>query len=290
MTNAANPRSVVRIEYASDERLAQAIGYNVRDRVSEGVRSTNTVLTFPLSVEVDAPGEMYLRAYPYAAAIVANIVDVLRIVHDGDIGVGALRLVAVDPFTPTIRRTLAWSYEPEVTLYQARRMAFGTPLAEVLTDDEIDVARRLLPIHLEGLQQQGFDVAIQRFRDSYERYQPSDSGRLLDIAIAFEALLLSDSPQKELSHRLAVRGARWLEVTLDARRATFTALKALYDVRSMIAHGVELSANDQKRRDLAMALAPGLLRKGLQYALEGRGPVGLKKEPLRRWWQDVELG
>jgi hypothetical protein len=177
LLDGANPRSVVRIEYASDERLAQAIGYTVRDRVSEGVRGTNAVLTFPLTVEVDAPGEVYLRAYPYAADVIASVVDVLRIAHSGDIGVGALRLVGAEAFTPTIRRTFAWSYEPEVTLYQVRRLAFGIPSDQVLTDEEIEVVRRLLPVHLAGLQQQGFDVAIRRFRDSYERYHPSDPGK-----------------------------------------------------------------------------------------------------------------
>lgn len=52
-----------------------------------------------------------------------------------------------DALTPGIRRTHSWNYEPEITPYLARRMAFTGPPERVLTEEEIATARRLLPVH-----------------------------------------------------------------------------------------------------------------------------------------------
>jgi hypothetical protein len=226
--------------------------------------------------------------YPASATVVSRAVDVLRIVEEGDIGVGVLRVDEVTPYTPTIRRTLAWDYEPEVTLFQPRRMAFDAPHESVLSEDAVATVRSLLPRHFAGLQQQGFEIAIRRFRDSYERYHPEDPGKLLDIAIAFEALLLSDGDNKELNHRLALRGARWLESSLDAKRATFKTLKTLYEVRSKIAHGASASITRTKL-DLVLQQSPALLRRALKRALEGAGPMGRLDDDLKQWWLDREL-
>jgi hypothetical protein len=285
-----NSNSRVEIAYATDERLAQALGYQVQERVWEGVRAANTVITFPLSIRVDAPAQEFLDAYPRAAWVVAQVVDVLRIAHLGDIGVGALRVVELEPHTPTIRRTAAWSYEPEVTLYQPRRLAFRATADEILSDEEIGLIRALLPVHFTGLDQRGFDVAIRRFRDSYERYQPWEPDRLLDIAIAFEALLLGDSETKEISYRLALRGARWLDDDVDARMHTFQRLQHLYSLRSKIAHGAELSAKDRANLTDLLESAPVLLRRALRRALEGAGPGALTGKALNQWWKNVELG
>jgi hypothetical protein len=290
LRNASNPASMVWLEYATDERLAQAIdAHLIRDPVSESVQRANAIIRFSIRVPVEAPVESYLDAYPIAAHVVSRVLDVLRIVHAGDIGVGALRVAEVTPYTPVIRRTYAWDYEPEVTMYQARRMAFTVPTDRVITEQEIVTARILLPVHLAGLDQQGFDVAIRRFRDSYERYHPTDTGKLLDIAIALEALLLNDDQTKEVSHRLCVRGARWLETTLPERRETFKHLKWLYALRSRIAHGAVLKSADKAKLAVVLEQAPILLRRAMRRALEGAGPVGLDGDALHSWWRDLEL-
>jgi hypothetical protein len=248
--------------------------------------SAPNIRAFEVSIK---PGQLH----PWAAEVVANVMDVLRIVHGGDIGVGALRVVPRSRHTPHIRRTYAWDYEPEVTPYLARRTAYGLPPAESLAPSEVDDIRRLLPKHLLGVQQKGLGVALQRFRDSYERHSPEDPQRLLDVAIAFEALLLNDGPDKELSYRLRLRGARWLHGAPEARRATFQLLRDLYGVRSQIAHGETLASlglADRRRLAAVLRDAPVLLRQALRHSLEGRGPEGLEGEALQAWWRGIELG
>jgi hypothetical protein len=286
--------AVIALAYADDASLRRARheGYSLSvDDLPTSIRSANTLLTFTVRVDVGAPVTTYLNVYPAAARLVVRIVDVLRIVQPSEIGVGGLRVSARSRYAPMIRRSRSWDFEPEVAPYQSRRSIFPAP-AQTMTENEAQAARSLLDVHLAGFDRSGLTVALQRFRDSYERYESADPNRLLDVAIAFEALLLNDGPNKELAYRLSLRGARWLSQGQPARMETFRTLQSLYDMRSKIAHGATLGTLKQKevaRLEAVLEQAPTLLRQALRIVFEGNGPSSMRGDELREWWMTVEL-
>jgi len=88
------------------------------------------------------------------------------------------------------------------------------------------------------------DAAIRRFRYAGERHRPED--QLVDVMIAAESLFLADT-NLEVSYRLSVRFALFIEGSDYSRRELFNHMKKAYHVRSIIVHGKE-----PKRRDLAL--------------------------------------
>ena len=290
----SNPEAVVTICYADDSTLRRARheGFSlVSDPLPASIRSANTVVTIALKVHVNAPVEAYLSLYPEASQWMVRVLDVLRIAHPAEIGISGLRISPHSRYTPMIRRSHSWEFEPDSAPLRGRRTIFPPP-AEVVADEEIEVVRSLLPTYLAGLERKGLDVALHRFRDSYDRYAAGDPNRLLDVAIAFEALLLNDGPNKELSYRLSLRGARWLNESAEDRRHSFRVLQTLYEMRSKIAHGATfntLRSKDLTRLRLVLTEAPALLRRALRHVLEGRGPSSMSDEQLREWWMTIEL-
>ncbi len=80
-----------------------------------------------------------------------------------------------------------------------------------------------------------FGLCLRRFSQSYERAYAED--RLIDLTVALEGSLLA-AIAGELKYRVALRGATLLR-DRAAPEATFRLLKALYDIRSTIAHNGE---------------------------------------------------
>ena len=78
-------------------------------------------------------------------------------------------------------------------------------------------------------------VAIKRFEYAYARLLPED--KLLDFMIAFEAILLKDDEQQELSYRLSLRTAYLLAETTGERKIIFDFMLRAYKARSKIVHG-----------------------------------------------------
>lgn len=139
----------------------------------------------------------------------------------------------------------------------------------------------------------GFEVGIRRFRDSWERYSPDDPERLLDIAIAFEAIFLNDGVNRELRYRLALRAARFLADSVSDRQMVFRTMTMHYDFRSAIAHGdtpTTLRPKDAERLASVLVEAPRLLREVIRRFVLGAGPRGLAGEELCAWWRSLELG
>lgn len=283
----------ITIGRATDADLSVAIEESGLSGLPLGVARANSVLRFPLPVSVGALVEEYESLYPAAERIVAGIIDVLRLVCLGDFGASALRIVAVSKFAPTLRRTYAWDYEPDNSPYIPRRQAYTRPGETLFCEQDAEAVRHLVPLRFAAAQPKGLEVALQRFRDSCERFPPDDPAKLLDMSIAFEALLLNDGVDKELRYRLRLRGARWLDVDFKTRVATFRLLGLLYDVRSKIAHGEtldSLDAGERKSIEEVLRDTPILLRRALRTTLEGGGsPVG-NRATLREWWQKIELG
>jgi hypothetical protein len=284
--NLPNSEIVIQLSYATDASLRRGRHEGFSLGVEEfplALRQANTTISFSAWIPIDASVDFFLSTYPYGVYHCLPVLDVLRLVHDGDIGIGALRVSPKSRYTPMIRRTYAWDFEPDAAPYLTRRMAYGEPTA----------IKDLYTKYSGGINQKGFDVAIRRFRESYERYQPNDPERLLDISIAFEALLLNDNVDKELSFRLSLRGARWLYIEQQERKNAFETLQQLYGIRSKIAHGASLEslkARDQAIVKRLLDSAPRLLRYALRTSIQGGGPSALDDKLLQDWWRSIELG
>jgi hypothetical protein len=80
----------------------------------------------------------------------------------------------------------------------------------------------------------GLNLAIRRFDAAYLRLDPED--RLIDLWIAFEALLLPDV-SGELSYRAAMRMAQLVGRTADETRSAFKSARRSYTRRSQVVHG-----------------------------------------------------
>jgi len=218
---------------------------------------------------------------------VGTALDVLRVVSGGDIGVSLLRIDTRELSAPTIRETYHARFSPFLGPYLPRRAAFGASNLPSLDDKDLASVAALFSRHLVNSDVQGFTIAVQRFRDAWERHWPTSPERLLDIAIAMEAIFLNDGEDKELRFRLALRAARFLEPPGAARASIFDAVRSLYDLRSKIAHGADLSHSS--KLDLAMSTAPVILRRSLEKMLMGDGPDGHRGDSLKAWWKHLEL-
>jgi hypothetical protein len=95
-------------------------------------------------------------------------------------------------------------------------------------------------------------LALGRFDSAYGRRTREDA--LIDLWIAFEALLLPDGNQ-ELSHRVALRIARLVGQSGPDRQAAFKLAKESYAARSRVVHGeqskVDIDRMVRETRQLA---------------------------------------
>jgi hypothetical protein len=279
---------------AADSDLARALeGYGYAAALPPGLQNCNTLLRIPLTVGVLGTRSEYEELYPFAEDAASRVMDTLRMVYPGDIGISAL-LIEPDSFgAPGIRPTYHRLYNPAYTAYSPHWGVYSETPQRPLSAAEVDEVRRLLAHHMNEPQVRGYEVALRRFRDSYDRHWPTSPELLLDIAIALEALFLNDGEDKELRFRLSLRVARLLEPPGTARIAIFKAVRQLYDLRSKVAHGADLQSGSEKdQRQLAetMSAAPELIRRAMYVMLSDKAPRGRKDEQLREYWSSVELG
>jgi hypothetical protein len=82
-------------------------------------------------------------------------------------------------------------------------------------------------------------VALRRFNMAYERRIPED--KLLDMVVAFEALLLTNA--MELSLRLSMSVANLLKEERD-RKTVFDTMRKAYNHRSGIVHGEAIDGGE----------------------------------------------
>lgn len=284
----------ITLEFATDGLLEQmTTEYEARE-LTPALQRSNTVLSFTVRQHADAAVERYRELYPIAADVVSRVVDVLRLVTPDDIGVAYLATREVEPFTPGMPLNYAWEYQPRYAANVPRRLAFSAPSLPTFSEAQRTEAERLILRRLDPPDVKGLGVMLRRFRDSYERYDVRDPERLLDLAIALEAVFLNDNDSKEqLSFRLALRVARLLGGTLAERKTLFRGVRDLYNIRSKVAHGETvdtLSPRDSRTLIGLQASAPPLVRRAVTRMLEDGGPTGLTGPELREWWTDLELG
>ena len=105
----------------------------------------------------------------------------------------------------------------------------------VLEKGDIEKIEELMKKY-ENMEKPTFLItSINRFLSSYEQSTPED--QILDLIISLEALLLPDD--KELSFRLAIHTALFLEPTSFERNYIYNIIRQSYGIRSTIAHGSE---------------------------------------------------
>jgi hypothetical protein len=99
---------------------------------------------------------------------------------------------------------------------------------------------------------QRLELAFRRFDAAYTRHDPED--RLIDLWIAFEALVLPDT-QHELSYRAAIRIAQLVGQSGSDQKEAFDLAHLSYRQRSKLVHGdlkvKELGGIVEKTRELA---------------------------------------
>jgi hypothetical protein len=243
----------------------------------------------------NAPVEKYLNWYPFAAFLAEHITDILRLICTDDLGVLALEIFEPEWATPTIRKTYESSYSIDLAPYQPKRFRFSPPTQQVLSESQVDQIRRLVPQYVtKEVDVKGLNTAMRRFRASFDRYQPSDPERLLEAAIAFEAILLNDSGDnhQELGYRLRLRAARFLTENLEERIRIFDLLRHLYSFRSRIAHGEtleDMKSKDQRKLEIVVKETPAILKKLLLKVMEATELRRLSKKQLNDWWRQIEL-
>lgn len=274
----------VRLGYATDELLTTS-EYEAPD----GYGKTNTVIRYEIELPVSAHEDEYLAEYRHAAELAEVAVDALRLLRPkDDIGVLSLEVVPEGPLTPAIRRTWAYRYRPELARFHPVRFEFALATPPVVSREELDRLRHFISLLVsEKGRGHAMQQALRRFRNSFERYTPTDAERLLEYAIALEALYLSDigTDRGELTFRLALRLARFLETDLTSRSKTFALTRALYSFRSRIAHGGsidKLKSNDRARLEEVLNEAPSLVARSIALVLESDIGEG--------YWKAVELG
>lgn len=112
-------------------------------------------------------------------------------------------------------------------------------------------------------------LAMRRFDTAYLRIDPED--RLIDLWIAFEALLLPDA-EGELSYRAAIRLAQLVGQTAEDKRAAFNAARRSYDRRSKVVHGKhakdDLGKVVEETRELARKALRAWLLDGPKNAID----------------------
>ena len=291
-TEASRTGSVL-IAQATDTDLTKMIeGFGYAAALPAGLNECNTLLTIPLTGPVLGTVVEFESCYPSAASTAARALDVLRVVFGEDIGICALLIEPAQFGAPELRKSYHTKFNPSVGAFLPQRVAFPAVPERTISESELDEASALLARHIGETDVKGFGVGLRRFRDAWDRHWPDSPERLLDIAIALEALFLNDGDDKELRHRLALRVARFLEAPGPRRIHTFNAVRQLYDLRSKVAHGAtlqNLTGAAAERLAATMTEAPTILRTAIRRMIEGAGPVGLDGEALRNYWSRLEL-
>jgi len=281
--------AVLHLGYATDELLSKTC------RSNPHAGTVNTVLTLSMKVRVNEPVEKFLATYLAASHLAKRVVDIFRLVSPDDIGVLGVEIINGDSMTPTIRKDWENTYQQELSAFYPRRFLFRSPTGSALTEQQIESIQRLATRYVaQDTTVSGWKIAIRRFRDMYERHTPDDPEIILAMAIAFEALYLSedDDSKHELSYRLRLRAARFLRNSPQEREGVFNILRDLYKFRSRVAHGSSIeSLKKSEREKLIRVLSecPGLLKETLLAVLNGRGPWNHSDEKQGQEWRKIEL-
>ena len=120
----------------------------------------------------------------------------------------------------------------------------------IIPRDEIeqftDLWRKYREINF--LKDKALNIAIKRFNDSFTRRDVED--KIIDLMIAFEAMFLKKNEKMELTFKLSLRTAIFLEDVDAERENLFEFMKKAYDTRSDIVHGVKTKDKIKVKRSI----------------------------------------
>ena len=118
----------------------------------------------------------------------------------------------------------------------------------------------------DGMAATAFDVAKYRFDRAHEASDDYES--VVDLATAFEALLISDGKETDaISMRLKNRAAALLATDTDPGRAIFNDVGKLYDLRSRLVHGGSLTEKDLRKTIMSVTTVPADAPFGIALAI-----------------------
>ncbi len=288
--------------YATDDLLTSLskkgrLSSYIEDSII-GIEKINTVARYRFKIQVEAGEEEYNIHYGYASYLAGMILDSLRLCRPmEDIGIIAIEIYPLSPLAPHIRKTddYAYDYQSYMAPYTPRRFDFSTTSETPINKEDLESIKKTLSIRLkkDSPKNKKIEYAIKRFRHSIERYSPDDPERLLEYAIALEAIYLSDSSteRNELTYRLRLRAARFLEESYKDRDKLFQLIGNLYSLRSRIAHGEDISSSkkpkDKEKLQQVLNEAPGVLTKSILKIMNEHYEEHNTKEPL--FWRKIEL-
>lgn len=126
-------------------------------------------------------------------------------------------------------------YHSEITQeYSDEIIGHERPPRTQIDSGDGEAITELLQGMRAGRDDRRLTLALRRFESAYSRYEHEDS--LIDLWIAFEALLLPDGKSK-LSYRAAHRIALLAENESTERRKAFEQARLSYRYRSQVVHG-----------------------------------------------------
>jgi hypothetical protein len=120
----------------------------------------------------------------------------------------------------------------------------------IVQEDEIEQFTGLWRKYreIDFSQNRALNIAIKRFNDSFTRREVED--RIIDLMIAFEAMFLKEREKMELTFKLSLRTAIFLEDVDAERENLFEFMKKAYDTRSNIVHGVKTKDKIKVKRSI----------------------------------------
>jgi hypothetical protein len=247
------------IGYASDDLLTPLSNdgrpASWKGETVIGVEKINTVARYKVEIPVEDNNSSYTKEYGYASYLARLILDSLRLCRPlDDIGIITIEIYPLSLFAPPVPKTYddAFDYQPYLAHYIPKRFDFSPASIVPLNKEELESISRIILLRLSSDTQKNkkIEYAIKRFRNSIERYSPNDPERLLEYAIALESIYLNDNgtERNELTYRLSLRAARFLKDNYEERRKLFSLISALYKMRSVIAHGNDIS-DIKKQKD-----------------------------------------
>jgi Apea-like HEPN len=176
-----------------------------------------------------------------------------------------------DPFYQVFLSAPVADYEHQAMLdIDDEMFGGGGPRRTSVTAGDSGQLRLLLEKMRTGLEDRRVALALSRFDSAYSRFNLEDS--LIDLWIAFEALVLTEGPA-ELSYRASLRIAARVGKNGEERKAAFEQARNSYNCRSRVVHGLKLDENFAEvvaqTRELARILLRDWILDPPEEAVEG---------------------
>lgn len=180
----------------------------------------------------------------------------------------AARLAIIGDASPAILRVWSEHLDPDLDAcfgtkgwIQPGQDAATPWFPEEVTPDHQPILDRLYA--LTGPLSKVFDIALRRINLGRRRVSPGDTA--IDAAIALEALLGDPNSSADMTYKLRLRCALFLADTLEGRRAISEEVKALYALRSRVAHGGEPKPGAHAVAERGVQIVREVLHKLLEH-------------------------